>query len=35
MSEINLQQLSKTISLALRHEPHKFALFLDKEGWVK
>ncbi|MGL4599086.1 MAG: RNA 2'-phosphotransferase [Bacteroidia bacterium] len=35
MPEINLQQLSKTISLALRHEPHKFALFLDKEGWVK
>jgi putative RNA 2'-phosphotransferase len=35
MSEINLQQLSKSISLALRHQPHKFSLFLDKEGWVK
>lgn len=34
MNKINPVQLSKTISLALRHEPEQFGLTLDPEGWV-
>lgn len=31
---INHRQLSKTLSLALRHRPSLFGLELDAEGWV-
>ncbi len=31
---INYRQLSKTLSLALRHRPELFGLKLDDDGWV-
>jgi putative RNA 2'-phosphotransferase len=31
---INHNQLSKAISHALRHEPEKYNIILDKDGWV-
>lgn len=31
---INNNQLSKVISHALRHEPEKYNIILDKDGWV-
>ena len=34
MAKINGQQLSKTISHALRHEPWLYELELDEMGWV-
>ncbi|GCE04108.1 RNA 2'-phosphotransferase [Dictyobacter aurantiacus] len=32
--EIDLQQLSRTMAYALRHQPANFGLTLDDEGWV-
>ncbi len=31
---IDYRQLSKTIAVALRHDPEKFGLTLDAEGWT-
>ncbi len=31
---IDLVVLSKTMAYALRHQPEKFGLYLDDEGWV-
>lgn len=32
---MNFTQLSKTVSMALRHVPEKFGLTLSQEGWVQ
>lgn len=32
---MNYTQLSKTVSMALRHVPEKFGLTLSSEGWVQ
>src|SRR5690606_14328547 len=32
--DLDLSKLSKTISHALRHEPHVYGLKLDEHGWV-
>jgi len=34
MSRRNLVKLSKFLSLILRHQPERFALELDDEGWA-
>lgn len=34
MDKMNIIQLSKTVSHALRHEPQSYNLNLDNEGWV-
>lgn len=34
MSAPDLVRLSKTVSHALRHQPDRYGLNLDKEGWV-
>ncbi|GCE25738.1 putative RNA 2'-phosphotransferase [Dictyobacter alpinus] len=33
--EIDLVQLSRTMAYALRHQPARFGLTLDAEGWVE
>jgi putative RNA 2'-phosphotransferase len=32
--EVNLQQLSRTVSHALRHQPWTYELEIDEEGWA-
>jgi putative RNA 2'-phosphotransferase len=34
MNSIDFIHLSKTVSHALRHEPHSYNLNLDNQGWV-
>lgn len=34
MNSIDFKQLSKTVSHALRHEPHFYNLILNEEGWI-
>lgn len=34
-NNINHPRLSKTISHALRHEPEKYSLVLDSQGWIE